>query len=314
MWGFRELLIATGKSNIDPLVTPLTFIAVEANSSVTLNKTGSPSVSGLQYRLGTSGDWLSYTTGTAIPLSTIGDSVQFQNTANTLSTNTENLVKFAMSGKIKAFGNIQSLLNWSTSVPAYGFYSLFDSCSSLVEAPTMPAETLNSNSCNRMYLNCTGLTQTPELPATTVNSATYAYMFAGCSNLKTGPTILPAMTLYRSSYAFMFRLCSSLTKPPILPATSMDLSCYYQLFYHCTSLVEAPALPATTLATSCYYQMFRGCSSLNKIEVNFTTWSAASRHWVNGVAASGTFIKPSGLAETYGVDNIPTGWTVVDKN
>ena len=61
--------------------------------------------------------------------------------------------------------------------------------------------------------------------------------------------------------------------------------------------------------------MFDGASSLSEIEVAFTSWptSNATENWLSGVAASGTFIKPSTLPEEYGVSRIPEGWIVIDK-
>lgn len=88
------------------------------------------------------------------------------------------------------------------------------------------------------------------------------------------------------------------------------------MFYGCTSLTTAPSLPATTLANSCYYAMFSGCTNLNSITCLATNISASNctGYWVNGVAASGTFIKANGMTSwTTGVNGIPTGWTVVNE-
>ena len=56
---------------------PLTLTAQQANSTVKLTATGSPTVSGLHYRLGKSGLWIPYTIGYTITLAHIGDCVQF---------------------------------------------------------------------------------------------------------------------------------------------------------------------------------------------------------------------------------------------
>lgn len=57
--------------------------------------------------------------------------------------------------------------------------------------------------------------------------------------------------------------------------------------------------------------MFAYCSSLVQISANFSAWSptTATTNWVNGVGATGDFYCPASLPETYGVSNIPTGWT-----
>jgi hypothetical protein len=85
------------------------------------------------------------------------------------------------------------------------------------------------------------------------------------------------------------------------------------MFNGCTSLTTAPELPATTLVNSCYEYMFEGCSNLNYIKAMFTTEPSSSytTNWVNGVAASGTFVKNSAATwNVTGADGIPTGWTV----
>jgi hypothetical protein len=61
-----------------------------------------------------------------------------------------------------------------------------------------------------MFDGCTSLTQAPELPATTLASGCYSYMFNGCTSLTQAPA-LPAETLAGSCYYSMFSCCTSLT-------------------------------------------------------------------------------------------------------
>jgi hypothetical protein len=62
-----------------------------------------------------------------------------------------------------------------------------------------------------MFYGCTSLIQAPELPATSLADSCYYYMFSGCSSLTKAPE-LPATTLAESCYYRMFANCSSLTK------------------------------------------------------------------------------------------------------
>lgn len=213
---------------------PLTFTAEQAGSTVQLTKTGSPTVSGLHYRLGKSGAWLAYTIGDTITLSSIGDSVQFWNSNSALSTSDSDYVRFAMTGLIASSGNILSLLNYS-EVSAYCFYDLFH-------------------------------------------------------------------------YA------TSLTSLAGLPSLQLAAGCYNSLCRGCTRL-QSVKLPFTSFAAASCVTMFAGCSSLVSIEVAFTSWPAVSiiGSWVSGVAAEGTFIKPSALSENFSASRIPSGWTVVNK-
>ena len=145
----------------------------------------------------------------------------------------------------------------------------------------------------------------------------YAFydLFYNCISLTTAPK-LPATTLVNFGYQNMFRGCTGLTTAPELPATTLESNCYQAMFYLCRSLTTAPELPATTLLSYCYQNMFNGCTQLNKITMLATDISAVSclSNWVDGVAATGTFIKnPAMTTLPTGTDGIPSGWAVVDK-
>ena len=87
------------------------------------------------------------------------------------------------------------------------------------------------------------------------------------------------------------------------------------MFSNCTSLTNAPELPATTLETDCYSYMFYGCTKLKYIKCLATDISVTNctSNWVNGVAATGTFVKSLNMSEwTTGINGIPEGWTVLN--
>ena len=151
----------------------------------------------------------------------------------------------------------------ATTLANFCYQSMFQGCTSLTQAPALPATTLTSSCYHSMFRNCTSLTQAPALPATTLTGSCYYSMFFGCTSLTQAPA-LPATTLAAFCYQSMFQGCTSLTQAPALSATSLMASCYQNMFYGCTSLTQAPALPATTLADSCYARMFYGCTSLTQ--------------------------------------------------
>ena len=191
----------------------------------------------------------------------------FRNATNI--TDVSNLVMpattLAVSCYYSMFSSCKSLVN-APSLPATtlasGCYQyMFSSCSSLTTAPTLPATTLAYNCYISMFSNCTSLTTAPALPATTLAGYCYQYMFRECSNL-INPPELPATELKRNCYEYMFDTCKSLVTAPALPATKLEESCYSNMFSHCPSLVSVPELPATELKRNCYYSMFSGCSSL----------------------------------------------------
>ena len=91
------------------------------------------------------------------------------------------------------------------------------------------------------------------------------------------------------------------------------------MFVNCSKLISAPVLPAETLVTGCYWQMFSGCTSLNSVTMLATNIEATGclTNWMEGVAATGTFIKAASLEQgtesgkiPTGASGIPSDWTV----
>lgn len=164
-------------------MTPLTFTAEAAGSTVKLTITGSPTVEGLQYRIGTSGGWNPYTLDTTLTLTNVGDCVQFQNTLETLGTGDSNYASFVITGQIAASGNCMSMLNYSDKVSPYAFNRLFEDCSSLTSAPELTATTLAGYCYQYMFYGCKSIVNAPELPATTLAPGCYQYMFQSCTKL-----------------------------------------------------------------------------------------------------------------------------------
>lgn len=160
---------------------PLTFTCTSGSGgSVTLNTSGNIDISGVQYRMGMTGVWLPYTSTVAVESM---QSVQFQNTASKLSTSTSVYASFSLSGTFEASGNVQSMLNYSTAIPAWGFYRLFFQCYSLVTPPDFRATTLGTHCCHGMFSDCTQLTAAPDLRAVSLGVNCYRYMFYNCLNL-----------------------------------------------------------------------------------------------------------------------------------
>ncbi|MEE3334210.1 MAG: MBG domain-containing protein [Ruminococcus sp.] len=260
----------------------LTFTAVEAKSSVTLNvSTGS----NLQYNKNNS-DWQSYTVGSLIALEN-GETVRFRGKDTTFN----NSKHVSIGGKVMCRGNVMSLrldeesrdqglsdscfqymfkdcagLKTAPELPETTlanrcYYGMFSGCRSLIKAHDLPATALANNCYGYMFENCESLITAPELPATSLEYGCYSYMFSGCTNLTVAPA-LPATTLAGNCYRNMFSGCTSLTTAPELPAEELVSNCYSYMFNGCSSLTTAPELPATALASNCYNSMFSGCTSL----------------------------------------------------
>ena len=320
------------------LLNALTLTATADNSSVKLTKNGTLDNT---FEVDTGNGWEGYAFGTVIPLNA-GQSCKWRCKSHPTTQSDSNYVQFVMTGKIEASGNVNSMLSRgfenltslsgydyafksmfnrctslvqapelpATNLATYCYGYMFYGCTSLVQAPELPATTLATNCYTCMFNSCTSLVQAPELPATTLATYCYYYMFNGCTSLVQAPE-LPATNLATYCYGYMFRNCTSLTQAPSLPATALAHNCYAFMFYGCTSLVQAPSLPATTLANFCYEHMFTGCTPLNEVRISATTTATnALNYWLAGVSATGDFYcDPNATIFQSGDSGIPANWT-----
>lgn len=141
----------------------------------------------------------------------------------------------------------------------------------------------------------------------------FSYLFYNSKIWNALSLELPATTLTKGCYKYMFGSSYYLESVPTLPALSLTNDCYLYMFSNCTNLRSAPELPALTLTNGCYSFMFSGCTKLNKIKCMAISGlgSTGLYMWVNGVAASGTFIKNvNAKGWQTGANGIPSGWTV----
>ena len=265
----------------------LTLTATKYNSSVKLMKYGTLSNT---YEVNVGSGWTAYEFGTVINLNA-GQSCKWRCSAHPTMQSGSNYVKFAMTGKIEASGNVNSMLNsdfeniTSLSGYDYAFIHMFYECPSLTRAPSLPATTLARECYRYMFYRCTSLIKAPSLPATTLDIHCYSLMFAGCAALEQSPS---------------------------LPATTLAYGCYSYMFNSCKSLKQAPSLPASTLDSYCYNNMFSGCSALNEVRISATkTADYALDNWLGSVSASGTVYADPSFTDlpTNSSSGIPQNWT-----
>ena len=246
--------------------------------------------------------WSTWDGTTTLSSATSGSDnvIYLRGTGNTVITGSDSNYKWVLTGSdISCIGNIENLLDYAT-----------------VESGAHP--TMANNCYTSMFQGCTSLTQAPDLPATTLANYCYQDMFSSCTSLTQAPA-LPATTLADWCYFGMFYNCTSLTQAPALPATALVFFCYGSMFNGCTSLTQVPALPATTLANYCYFQMFQGCTSL-KLSTTQTgeytqeyrippsgTGTTASLSLNNMFASTGgTFTETPEINKTYYLSNTNT--------
>ena len=97
-----------------------------------------------------------------------------------------------------------------------------------------------------MFSECTSLKEAPELPAENLSAACYSAMFSVCTSLVTAPA-LPATTLAEGCYGNMFDACTSLVNAPVLPASHLPEGCYNYMFRDCSSLKAVKCLATNPL-------------------------------------------------------------------
>ena len=197
------------------------------------------------------------------------------------------------------------------------FTYLFYHCDTIVNACDLVLPTFTSYHVNIYYSlfdTCTSLLTMPPLPSTELAGGCYTRLCFGCSSLLNAVP-LPATTLASGCYNSMYYGCTSLTKGSDLPATNLVLNCYYMMYNGCSSLTDTGTLGMRILADGSCDRMFQSCSNLNYVKCLATDITATNciRYWLNGVSSTGTFIQAEGVEWPRGASGIPTGWLAYDE-
>lgn len=201
--------------------------------------------------------------------------------------------------KVDCSGDIRTLIDYTAYENAATgncrFISLFQNCTALKSAKELLLATALKESCYRqMFEGCTSLEQAPDLPATELKTRCYDSMFKGCTALKQAP-MLSAKDLAWFCYQSMFDGCTSLVEAPALPATTLKPACYSYMFANCESLKIAPVLDAEELVSTCYYYMFKNCKKLESVTMLATSVAASASgyldKWLNGAGTNAEGIR-----------------------
>ena len=289
---FAFIMIVVGVKAQDMTSTPLTLEAVEAGTINIVN----PNLLTIEYNKN-GGGW---TAASNNPISIgveAGDQVQLRgdNQAYCLMTEFgEKPTQITATNDIYVYGNVMSLISsigfaTLTTLPVVGGSGPYDSDNTFAYLFTTSGEYLDP------VINTT------------------------IRNHPTKDIVLPALNVTRCGYMYMFARCQNLTRAPELPATELGWGCYHQMF--CSTAIErAPVLAAATVPHEGYSSMFDQCANLNYVKCLATDISAqgSTGFWLNGVAATGTFVKADGMDDwTVGpqdeggsIHGIPAGWTV----
>lgn len=237
------------------------------------------------------GEWKSLPKGEYTPTIKVGQVLQFK--ANAVPQSWIGIGTFTTNKRFNLEGNCMSMIfadeaDWQMSLTQhpYAFYALFKGSKvASVSDAFLPATTMSDGCYASMFQDCTGLVNGPELPASDIP-------YYGCQAMYSG--------------------CTSLRKASPMAATQVGEYACYNMYRGCTALQEGPALYPTSLVNGCYYQMFQQCSKLNYIKAMFIGYlGTACYAWVDGVAATGTFVKNKDATwDVTGISGVPEGWTV----
>ena len=233
-----------GNGGSEPTPTPawdddfLTIEALNASTTVVLKNPGNKNI---WYRKDNQTEYTKIPTGnTSITIENAngyiklyGDNVKVGANSNTTAFN------IYCEMNCNCYGKVTSLLSSGcpeTISSDYTFNRLFRD-SMIVDASGLILPNNVINYCyDNMFLDCTSLVQAPSLPATTLAYCCYNSMFRGCTSLTQAPSTLPATKLVIYCYSAMFAGCTSLVQAPSLPATTLQNSCYSSMFEGCSSL------------------------------------------------------------------------------
>ena len=134
-------------------------------------------------------------------------------------------------------------------------------------------------------------------------------MFEGCHMLRTVP-IISATIWGQQAAEGMFNECYSLAETPQLTINSEETHSFHVAFKSCSSLTRVDNIVFPEFLKESY-SMFKDCTNLSYMKC-LSKIITVDSGWMNGVAASGTFVKHPDAIWQEG--KIPSGWTVVDAD
>lgn len=226
------------------------------------------------------------------------------------------------------------------SAGSHSLENMFAGCTALTDASNvsapiyfLPVTSYYSNRygyCGGMFKDCTSLVNPPSLPAETGAPGCYNNMFFNCTSLVDAPNINIKNTNSGNSLFYaMFDGCTSLTGAPIISGIDRytDYICE-RMFRACTSLEVAPTLPDVPyFKQGNFWDMFSGCTSLRYIKALFDPKSGdtigdyrSTSNWMRGAGTgvpSGTpkiFVRSSKYENWTSDVNGTNGWPVQVEN
>ena len=185
----RNAILADGGSQPSGGYWGLCFTAEQANSTVAMVAYDSAPSVNLLYSTDAA-NWSPFVVGTTtVTLASVGDKVWLKagSGGNTTIGAKKYHNNFSLSGLVAASGSVMSLLNGEQETYAFSescvFQRLFNGCTALTTAPTLPATTLTSNCYARMFFRCSSLSSiTVDFSVFNPTSATSSWIYGVAAN------------------------------------------------------------------------------------------------------------------------------------
>ena len=229
----------------------LTIVALEDGLTAKL------SLNACEYCVDGDGNWKNLPADTETESINKGQTLSFR--GELTPTYHEGIGTFTVCKQFNLKGNGMSLLfgdnakkEFSLSSKKYALLRLFYGCTKLIKASelVLQATTLSEACYLSMFNSCTSLIVPPKLPAINLSYRCYYTMFSNCKSLIVAPE-LPANKLNGECYIGMFNYCTSLITAPILRTSVLVNSCYKTMFTNCIKLNYIKMLATDVSASEC---------------------------------------------------------------
>ena len=161
--------------------------------TISLNKTGSPTVVELEYSLDRGATWTVWQedeNGNRSLTLSVGQRTYIRNTSETSTSftmDTSNCYRFVFTDTVYGNGCIDSLICkdiQNAVITEFCFYALFSHCSTLITAPYISSKDPANYSYRALFSYCDNLTNCT-INVTTIASGCFYRMLRDCSSLKT---------------------------------------------------------------------------------------------------------------------------------
>lgn len=213
-----------------------------------------------QYSLDGGKTWTLLNYNTYSPTINSGETIYWKANHTTPSSSGYGIGTFKTLGEglFDVEGNIMSLIygddfEGKTTISSGHFERMFLYNTSLRSASNLILPPTTNSSCYlEMFDGCTSLIAAPTLPATTLANACYKYMFDDCTSLTTAP-MLPATTLAENCYSYMFLDCTSLNSITCLATNISAFNCttgWVNRVASSGTFYKDPSMTAWTVSTS----------------------------------------------------------------